>query len=190
MDLLGSGPGEGWGSAEEAYSAVSGTGLWYNPSGEGERIAPAFQGSPEVRPIEPKGDAHHYPYPLVVFDTARVATGFFANPPFVTKIIEDDFLLKKEIFVNIHPETAHELHLKEGSKALLESETGQGTVGVHLTEGARPGVIYLPAGLGHASFDPTLKDKGLNASAMVEAKEDPNNGQPLTFLGRAKLRKA
>ena len=190
MDLLGSGPGEGWGSAEEAFEAIAETGLWYNPSGQGEEMAPAFQGTVEAEPLEAKGDHHHYPYPLVVFDTARVATGFFANPPFVTKIIEDDFLRKNEIFVNIHPQTAHELHLKEGSRAVLESETGQGTVGVHLTQGARPGVIYLPAGLGHTGFDPTLKDKGLNASAMVEAVEDPTNGQPLTFLGRAKLRKA
>ena len=190
MDLLGPGPGKGWGSAEEAFEEVAATGLWYNPSGQGDQVTLSFEKTLEVKPLEPKGDAQHYPYPLVVFDTARVASGFYANPPFVTKIIEDDFLLKKDIFINIHPETAHALHLKEGSKVVLESETGQGWVGVHLTQGARPGVIYLPAGLGHTTFDPTLKDKGLSGAAMVEAVEDPHNGQPLTFLGRAKLRKA
>ena len=190
MDLVGSGPGEGWGSAAEAFEEVAATGLWYNASGQGDEPAISFEKVLEAKPLEPKGDAHHYPYPLVVFDTARVATGFYANPPFVTKIIEDDFLQKKDVFINIHPETAHALHLKEGSKAVLETETGQGTVGVHLTQGARPGVIYMPAGLGHTAFDPTIKGKGLSGAAMVEAVEDPHNGQPLTFLGRAKLRTA
>ena len=52
---------------------------------------------------------------LVVFETFKVASGFYANPPFVTKILDNDFLYKKDIFVNIHPSTAAEAHLAEGA---------------------------------------------------------------------------
>ena len=189
-EILAAGPGQGFGSAEEAFEAVTGGGIWYQP---GKGAAPgelSFASRPKVEPLEAEGDHHHYPLVLAVFDTARVASGFYANPPFVTKIIEDDFLLKKDVFVNLHPTTAHDLHLDEGAEAVLETEVGQGTVRVHLTQAARPGVVFLPAGLGHQAFDPTIKDKGINAAMMVKPLEDPNGGRPLTFLARAKLRKA
>ena len=189
-EIMAAGPGQGFGSAEEAFEAVAESGIWYRP-GRGEAPGgPSFSQRPKVGSIEPEGDHHHYPLELAVFDTARVATGFYANPPFVTKIIEDDFLLKKDVLVNIHPTTAHDLHLKEEAEAILETEVGQGRVRVHLTEAARPGVVFLPAGLGHQAFDPTIKDKGINAALMVKPLEDPNGGRPLTFLARARLRKA
>jgi len=189
-ELLAAGPGPGFGSAEEAFEAVAGGGIWYQP-GPGEAPGqPSFLSRPKVEPLAPEGDEHEYPLELAVFDSARVASGFYANPPFVTKILEDDFLLKKDVFVNLHPTTARDLHLAEGAAAVLETEVGQGTVRVHLTQAARPGVVFLPAGLGHRAFDPTIKDKGVNAAVMVKPLEDPNGGRPLTFLARAKLRKA
>jgi len=191
--VLAAGPGKGFGSAEEALAAVSASGVWYSvPAGRpqgGLNLAPA-KAKPGRWPEELKGDEAGYPLLLVAFESFRVASGFYANPPFVTKLLDDDFLLRRDVFASLHPSTAAQAGLSEGDEALLKTPAGQGRVRVHVTEGAMPGAVFLPLGLGHQAFDPTLKDRGVNAAALVPALEDPWSGQPIEYLARVKLAKA
>lgn len=183
-ELASAGPGEG-----ADGEAIMASGVWYSAVEGGLPEGLNLANKPKVGPVTPVGEERLFPLQLVAFDTLRIASGFYANPPFVTKIMEDDLLLGQDMFVNINPKDAAKLHLGEDDRAVLQTPTGQGVVRIHLTEGAMPGVVFLPSGMGHKTFDPTIKGKGVNSAKMVPSVEDPNGG-PLSFVARAKLRKA
>ncbi len=182
--LMAAGRGGG-GSADE----IAETGVWY-AAGASPSAGFSFDELPEAGELTPAGGEDKFPLTLVAFESFRVASGFYANPPFVTKLLDDDFLLKKDVFVNLNPTTAEEFGLREGDPAYIETPSGSARVRVHLTQGAMPDVVFLPLGLGHTSFDGTIRGKGVNGAKMVPAIEDPASGLPLTYIARVNLVKA
>ena len=190
QSMVSSPPGWGFTSAKEAFEAMAESGVWYKTGPATNRFSFSFAKTPLARsdrPLEPAGSPDAYPLTLVAFETLRVASGFYANPPFVTKLLGDDFLMRKDVFANINPATAAQAGLKEGDPVVLKTPSAQGKILVHLTEGARPGVIFLPLGLGHLVFDATIKGKGINAAELVNYTEDPASGLAITYLSRVKL---
>lgn len=136
-------------------------------------------------PIE--GDMQRFKLALTPYDSIRLAGGYMANAPFMTKTV-DDTVLKKQIgLVEINPVTAKDLGLKEGATALLTTPKGEATVSVHLFEGIKPGLIAIPKGLGHTAYSEYLADKGINVNALVGSIEDPGSGLDMAWGIRAKL---
>lgn len=187
-EMLAGGPGKGFGSADDALEAVAESGMWYLSAGA---VAESFTFADGPQTAEEEQDDEDaYPLGLVAYESFRLTSGFYANPPFVTKILDDDFLLKGDVFVNINPATADDAGLAEGERAVLKTAHASAKVRVHLTEGAMPDTVFVPLGLGHTSFDPTIKGVGINGAALFEAEPDPAGGYPLMGLGRVKIEKA
>ena len=142
---------------------------------------------PHFEPAEPAGDPALYPLLLMPFETMAITNGPMANPPFMTKLLFDFQLKGNDSFVEINPETAAKIGLKEGDRVALETQLGKATVRVHLTQAALSGAVFIPTGLGHTSFDSFIKGKGVNANEILKVQQDKITGLATWWLTRAKI---
>ena len=137
-----------------------------------------------------EGDESAYPLTLVPFDSMRLASGYIGDPPFLMKSVEDTVLKGNDVLVEINPQTAQSLGLREGMFARLTTPRGDAKVRVHLSEGLMPGLVAMPRGLGHTAYDEYLAGKGVNVNALIGSVEDPASGLDVAWGIRAKLAKA
>ncbi len=135
----------------------------------------------------PGGDRSEYPLTMVPCEMINLASGWIPNPPYLYKTLFEDQLLKNLSFASMNPETAAQYKLKQGDKVIIQSPTGEATVGVDLYEGAMPGYVYLPLGFGHTAYDEFLKGKGVNPNAIIQAGKDPLSGHPVWWNTPVKL---
>ena len=145
---------------------------------------------PHYQEVEPAGDPRVYPLLLMPYETMTITNGPVANPPFMTKLLFDFELKGDDSFVQINPKTAAEFELREGNRITLETERGTVKVRVHLSEAARPGVVFIPTGLGHTAFDSYIKGKGVNANEIIVAQQDRVTGLATWWGTRVKITKA
>jgi anaerobic selenocysteine-containing dehydrogenase len=131
---------------------------------------------PHFEPVERLGDPDIYPLLLLPYETMAITNGPVANPPFMTKLLFDFELKGNDSFVEINPQTATKAGLREGDLIRLETEGGTVEARVHLTEAARPGVVFMPTGLGHTAFDSYVKVKGVNANKILVAQKERLTG--------------
>lgn len=131
-----------------------------------------------------------FPLLLIPYETLRLSSGYIANPPFLTKTLEDTILKQNDSFIEINPQTAKSNQLSEGDAVLLQTPRGQARVRVHLENGIRPGVVALPRGLGHTAYDGYIAGKGINVNRLIGPVQDPVSGLDAAWGIRAKLSKA
>lgn len=131
-----------------------------------------------------------YPLQLVPYEMVNLASSWVPNPPFLKKTLFDNELLKDESFAEMNAKTADKYHLKEGQRVWIESPSGKVRVRVTLFEGAMPGVVYLPLGLGHSGYDEFLKGKGSNPNDIIHPSKDPVSGLPVWWNTPVRITKA
>ena len=138
--------------------------------------------------IQPTGER-----PLLMAGIPSLRTGCGGEPmsPYQLKILDDVTLAHKDQLVaEINPKTAHEMHLGEGDVVEIASAAGKIAVRLHLYNGAAPGMVFVPVGLGHTAFGMYLKDKGANFFEAVEVVADPGSGLPQWALTPVSIAKA
>ncbi len=123
--------------------------------------------------------ADHFPLKMVPYEIINLASNDLPIVPFTYKTIMDNQLLGKESFALINPLTASEYHLEQGDLMIIESSAGAVKVRADLSEGAMPGIIYMPMGFGHTAYDEFIRDKGSNPNDVIHAGKDPFSGQPV-----------
>lgn len=131
-----------------------------------------------------------YPLRMVPYEMINLSSGWLPSPPYLNKTLFDHQLLKNESFAEINPETATTYNLKEGDRVILESPKGKVQVRVNLFEGAMPGIVYLPLGLGHTAYDDFLQGKGVNPNHIIFPGNDPLSGHPVWWDTPVRLKKA
>jgi menaquinone reductase, molybdopterin-binding-like subunit len=138
-----------------------------------------------------EGDPRQFPLMLIPYDSIRIAGSHMANPPFMTKTIDDTVLKKTYSLIEINPATAKQMHLAEGDLVKLSTPKGEADVKIHLYEGVMPGVIAMPRGLGHTAYAEEwgLSGKGVNVNDLMGYVEDPVSGLDMAWGIRAKLTK-
>lgn len=176
----------GW---HEAFHTPSGKYEFYptarnNPSGKDADALPAF------RPADLPGDKNELPLVLLPYTSLRLSAGAVANPPFLTKTVDTTVIREKEVFVEINPATAKEHGLSEGDAAVLKTPAGQARVRIHLFAGIMPGLVAMPAGLGHTAFSDYIAGKGANVNRLLAGVADPGSGLNTAWGARASLVKA
>ncbi len=141
---------------------------------------------------EARSGAVNEGYPLLLFpiEWINLASGWIGNPPFLNKTLFDYQLKGVDLFVEVNPRTAAEYGLSEGSRVILRSQRGELRARAHLFNGAMPGLVFIPVGLGHTAYDRYLKGKGVNPYEIIEAVEDPLSGQAIWWNTRVKVIKA
>ncbi|MBN2124581.1 MAG: molybdopterin-dependent oxidoreductase [Deltaproteobacteria bacterium] len=141
-------------------------------------------------PPPARAENQEYPLLLMPYGLINLSSGWIPNPHFLNKTLWDNQLKKGESFVEIHPETAFKHNLRQGDRILVESPRGKLRVRVNIFEGAMPGVVFMPQGLGHWAYDEYLRDKGANPNEIVDPVRDPLSGQPVWWNTRVRISKA
>ncbi len=134
-------------------------------------------------------DRSAYPLIMLPYEMINLASSWVPNPPFLFKTLFDNELLKNESFAVIHPKTAAKYDVKQGNQVVIESPMGKLKVRINLYEGAMPGIVYLPLGLGHSAYDEFIKGKGVNPNDIIHAGKDPLSGYPVWWETPVKFTK-
>ena len=195
----------------ERYAELSKTGYWIDPqepaswnnafatpSGSYEFYPTARQTAtdndenklPDFRQIEIAGNQSNDHLVLIPYNSPRIACGAIANPPFMTKTIDSNILKKDMLFVQINPESAKKLNLKQGDRAIIKTPAGEATVRVDLFNGLMPGMLAIPAGLGHTAYSRFIAEKGVNSNKLIKPVIDADSGLNIAWGVRATVQKA
>ena len=112
------------------------------------------------------GDYIFMPYPSMQYHDGRGANKpwLLENPDPITKITWQSW-------VEIHPDTAAKLDVREGEIVELSSPHGKLRAQVYVYAGVRPEVIAMPLGLGHTEYGRYAKDRGSNALDLLGASD-------------------
>jgi molybdopterin-containing oxidoreductase family iron-sulfur binding subunit len=72
-----------------------------------------------------------------------------------------------QTWVEINPESAKRLHLRDGDIAEVESSAGKIRLPVKIYPGTRPDVVNIPFGQGHTSYGRHAKGIGVNPYTIL-----------------------
>ena len=191
------------------YQALDPDSLFKTASGRFEFYSSLIESSlkgidPKTRGIKASGDEiciPHYekasfeeykafPLRMCPYELINLSSGWIPNPPYLNKTLFDDQLKNGESFLEINPETAGEYNLKQGDRVFVESPKGRIQALVNIFEGAMPGIVFMPMGLGHRAYDDFLRDKGSNPNEIIHGGIDPLSGQTIWWDTPVRLVKA
>ncbi len=144
---------------------------------------------PHFELLHLSGGESEFPLLLVTYKPSFTAGGYLPNAPFMNKLIPNSVLKGADVFIELHPDTAAKLGFSQGQLVSLQTTQGEAKVRVNVSAAARPGVVYLPVGLGHKAYDDYVQNKGVNANSLMEVQLDPVSGMGTVWACRAQLRR-
>jgi anaerobic selenocysteine-containing dehydrogenase len=79
-------------------------------------------------------------------------------------------------WLEINPETAAHLHLKDGEEVWVESPFGRLRVKLRFVEAVHPEVVNLPYNQGHTAVGRWAKNRGVNGLEILNPASEPVTG--------------
>jgi menaquinone reductase, molybdopterin-binding-like subunit len=145
---------------------------------------------PHFESIAFEEDVKSFPLRMRPYELINLSSGWVPNPPYLNKTLFDNELKSSRSFVDVNPDTAKDYNLKQGDRVFVESPRGRLEALVNLFEGAMPGIVFMPLGLGHSAYDDFLQGKGVNPSEIIYGGRDPLSGQAVWWNTPVRLTKA
>ncbi|MBI4764202.1 MAG: molybdopterin-dependent oxidoreductase [Deltaproteobacteria bacterium] len=179
-------------SFDKFWEKLVSQGTWYHPESKGESGKGRWAFSPSTlqnNPQEKVQTGKDYPFWMVPQSLLLLQSGYLPNPPFLTKYLGEETLKKNKLVVQIHPNTARAISLREGDLVEIKSVNGKIEARIHIFEGARPGCVFVPIGMGHKAYDPTLKDRGANPYPILDTRVDSLTGLDVAWATPVKIQK-
>ncbi len=142
-------------------------GLYEEPAPVPVRLAPeAARIDGSIPPLDGQGQFVFAPYPSSMYHDGRGANRpwLLENPDPVTKITWQSW-------VEVHPDTARALNVREGEVLRLTSPHGTIEAPVYVYPGVRPDVLAMPLGLGHTEFGEYASGRGVNPLDLLPGSE-------------------
>ncbi|NJN79271.1 MAG: molybdopterin-dependent oxidoreductase [Anaerolineales bacterium] len=90
-----------------------------------------------------------------------------ANKPWLQELPDPTTTVMWTTWVEINPETAHELHLENDEVVKIISEAGELEVPVYLYPAIRPDTIAIPFGQGHTAYGRYAENRGVNPADLL-----------------------
>jgi anaerobic selenocysteine-containing dehydrogenase len=135
------------------------------------------------------GDEKEYPFHLINYKLMTMAEGRGANQPFLQEIIGPHLYEKWDSWVEINPETAKGLGIKDGDFVWVESKAGKVKAKARLFPGTHPKSIHIPYGQGHKAYGRWAKGRGINPNDLLVREYDYLGGFVSYFSTRVKVYK-
>jgi anaerobic selenocysteine-containing dehydrogenase len=104
-----------------------------------------------------------------------------ANKPWLQEVPDPTTTIMWNTWVEINPETAHELGIEDDDVVKIISDAGEIEVPVYLYPAIHPGVIAIPFGQGHSAYGRYAEGRGANPLDLVSPVF--NKAGDLTFAG-------
>jgi len=212
----GEGQGEGQ-TFEEFWAELQSRGVWYDQPyefGQWERVLTTPSGKFEFAsqvlkerlealgiPFEDEdllpryqapafeGDESEYPFHLRTFQLITYTERWGANIPWLQEIYGLYVQEKWDSWVELNPETAHELGIHDGDRVRVESSHGSIELRARLWPGTPPEVASIPLGQGHTAGGRWAENRGANPNKLVALLTDPLSGELATQSTRVRVRK-
>ena len=136
------------------------------------------------------GEEREYPFHLISYKLMTMAEGRGANQPFLQEIIGPHLNERWNSWVEINPEEAEKLGIKDGDLVWVESKAGKLKVKARLFQGTHPKCINIPYGQGHRAYGRWAKGRGINPNELLLRDYDYLGGFVSYYSTRVKVYKA
>jgi anaerobic selenocysteine-containing dehydrogenase len=104
-----------------------------------------------------------------------------ANKPWLQELPDPTTTVMWNTWVEMNPETAHELHIENDDVIKIMSEAGEVEVPVYLYPAIRPDTIAMPFGQGHTAYGRYAAGRGVNPTNLLGSHF--NEAGDLAFAG-------
>ncbi len=118
------------------------------------------------------GDEKEFPFHLIHYKMMTTAEGRGANQPFLQEIFGPHLKERWDSWIEINPETAKVIDIKDGDLVWVESKAGKVKAKVRLFPGAHPKCIHIPYGQGHRAYGRWAKGRGINPNDLLVREYD------------------
>jgi anaerobic selenocysteine-containing dehydrogenase len=154
-------------------------GGWWRNTGDLEPPAAAdVLGSElQVEAAEIAGEGEFFFLPFVSPTLGEAG----ANKPWLQELADPTTTVMWNTWVEINPETAHELGIEDDDVVRIVSEAGTVEVSVYKYPAIRPDTIAMPFGQGHTAYGIYAHGRGVNPADILSA--NFNEAGDLAFMG-------
>lgn len=122
---------------------------------------------PHYEPPPFVGEKGEYPFTLSVYEPMSLAGMRCDNQPFLLEILGPHLYEKWETWVEINPERAGEIGIRDGSLVWVVSPVGRIKVRARLYKGIAPDTLGMPLGMGRRASGRWAKGMGTNPLDIV-----------------------
>ena len=136
------------------------------------------------------GEENEYPFQLIHYKLMTTAEGRGANQPFLQEIFGLHLKERWDSWVEINPEIAGSMGIKDGDLIWVESKIGKLKAKARLYPGVDPKCIHIPYGQGHRAYGRWAKGRGVNPNDLLVREYDYLGGFVSHFSTRVKVYKA
>jgi anaerobic selenocysteine-containing dehydrogenase len=136
------------------------------------------------------GEDKEFPFHLIHYKLMTTAEGRGANQPFLQEIFGPHLKENWDSWVEINPETAQKMGIKDGDLIWVESKAGKLRGKARLFPGTHPNGIHIPYGQGHKAYGRWAKGRGINPNDLLVREYDYLGGFVSYFSTRVKVYKA
>lgn len=137
----------------------------------------------------PSGDGDG-PYVFAPYPSPMLYDGRGANRPWLMENPDPVTKITWQSWVEVHPDTARALDVRNGEVLELTSPYGRLEVPVYVYAGVRADVLAMPLGLGHTEYGAYATGRGVNAVDLLGSNEQNGYLPYLTVrVSARKLRK-
>ncbi len=174
----------GYTSAEELWDRSKEAGGWWDPfydHGDWSRVLRTPSGRFEFRAdllrqmVENGNDAASAKgsLALLLFEPLAIAGGRGADLPFLQSLLDPTQAYGWHTWGEIHPDTARELGIRNGTLIRLTSTQGSVDVTAQVTDHVVQGAIAIPVGLGREAGGRWAAGRGANPLRLIGGQREP-----------------
>jgi anaerobic selenocysteine-containing dehydrogenase len=135
------------------------------------------------------GDETEYRLHLRTFKPITYTERWPPNMPWLQEIYGLHVQEKWDSWVELNPETAHELGIHDGDLLRVASTEGSVELRARLWPGTPPDVVSIPLGQGHTAGGRWAENRGANPNALVAPLTDALSGELATQSTRVRVQK-
>jgi len=128
---------------------------------------PVLSQSVQAEAPQFQGDEQEYPYFLHLYMSDLLSDGRGADQPWLQGSPDPMTTVAWQTWVEIHPQTAQKLGVKDGDVVHITSPAGEIEAPVYIYPAIRPNTIAVPVGQGHTDYGRYARKRGSNPMDLV-----------------------
>jgi anaerobic selenocysteine-containing dehydrogenase len=134
--------------------------------------APISQRAIEIESAEFQGREQEFPYYLHLYLSDLLSDGRGASQTWLQGSPDPMTTVSWQTCVEIHPDTAQELGIKDGDIVQVTSPAGELEAPAYLYPAIRPDTVAVPFGQGHTDYGRYARERGSNPLRLVGRQTD------------------
>ncbi len=135
------------------------------------------------------GEEKEFPFVLLLYPSLALTSSSDANLPYLQEIHGGFVSNQWDSFVEVHPDTAKKLGIRDGEKVQLTSPQGNFIVTAKIFKGIPEAALGMALGQGHTQLAPYASGIGVNPLAIILSSPDKISGSSPLITTRVKIEK-